>query len=240
MQEFYLIGRYLAMINVFGEEGDAFTFRLYDHSIDQEVDATCLTTVNFTMDDLGTPLEPYVLEFSAATTMTQTIALAEGENWVSFSVETTLDDLKAALVTALNNASGIKITSQSNGYTNWNGSTWRGSLYPFDVSQMYVIDVPRDCRITLTAMPIDPTEHPITIVNGTNWIGFPFSVNMTLNDAFAGIAVSGDKVYSKSGYATYSGSRWNGGLTNLQPGQGYKYKMTTTEPRTLVFPSIRK
>ena len=66
MQESFT-GRHIVMMNVYGEEGDTFTFRLYDHSIDQEVEATCLTTVDFSMDDLGTPLEPYVLEFSSAT-----------------------------------------------------------------------------------------------------------------------------------------------------------------------------
>ena len=180
------------------------------------------------------------VEVSVPTNVTQTIQLASGVNWVSFYVETTLDDLKTALVSALSNAPGIKITSQSNGYTSWNGSSWRGSLNSIDVSQMYVIEVPAACDITLEAMPIDPAEHPITIVNGTNWIGFPFSANMSLTDAFDGFAVNGDKVSSlNGGSATYQGS-WNGGLSTLQPGQGYKLEVTTTGQRTFTFPSSAK
>ena len=174
------------------------------------------------------------------TTVTQTINLASGINWVSFYVETTLDDLKAALLSAFDNASGIKITSQSNGYTIWNGSSWRGSLNSIDVIQMYVVEVPSACEISLEAMPIDPAEHPITIVNGINWIGFPFSASMDLTDAFNGFAVSGDKVSSlNDGNANYQGS-WSGGLSSLQPGQGYKLEVTTTAPRTLIFPTGAK
>jgi len=174
------------------------------------------------------------------TTLTQSISLSEGENWVSFFVETTLNDLKTALVSASNNASGIKITSQNNGFTSWNGSSWKGSLSPFDVRQMYVIEVPAACDFTLEAMPINPAAYPITIVNGTNWIGFPFSADMTLTNAFSGFAVNGDKVMSlNDGSATYQGS-WSGGLSTLQPGQGYKLEATTTGQRTLVFPSGAK
>ena len=172
--------------------------------------------------------------------LTQTLSLSAGVNWVSFYVETTLNDLKTALVSASNNASGIKITSQSNGYTSWNGSSWKGSLSPFDVRQMYVIEVPAACDFTLEAMPINPAAYPITIVNGINWIGFPFSADMTLTNAFSGFAVNGDKVMSlNNGSATYQGS-WSGGLSSLQPGQGYKFESTTTVPRTFTFPTGAK
>ena len=169
--------------------------------------------------------------------VTQTIELASGVNWVSFNVEITLDELKSVLLSALDNASGIKITSQNNGYTIWNGSSWRGTLNPFDVGQMYVVEVPSTCVITLEAMPINPAEHPITLVNGINWIGFPLSANMSLTNAFTGFAVNGDKVMSLTDdSANYNQGSWSGSLSNLQPGQGYKYKVTTTGQRTLVFP----
>ena len=216
------------------------------------------TTTNVTLTDL-TPKTPYEAQVKSdcsdpeawsnmvtfttleQTNVTQTIALASGVNWVSFDVETTLDDLKAALLSALDNASGIKITSQSNGYTNWNGRSWRGSLSPFDVSQMYVIEVPAACEISLEAMPMDPAAHPITIVNGPNWIGFPLVSSMNVNDAFDGFAVGGDKVTSlNAGFSSYNGRAWRGGLTTLEPGQGYKYEVTTTGERTLVFPSSNK
>ena len=173
------------------------------------------------------------------TTVTQTVALAAGKNWFSANVEITLDDLKAALVATGNTS--ITIASQSNGQTNYVGGRWRGSLSEFDVKQMYKITVGTACEIELEGMPINPAEHPVTIRNGSNWIGFPFSGSMTLTDAFSGFAVNGDVVVSQSnGSATYTGGRWRGQLTTLEPNQGYNYKSSAAGDRTFTFPTDAK
>ena len=109
------------------------------------------------------------------------------------------------------------------------------------VAVMFKITVANDCEISLTGMPIDPAEHPVTIPAGqVVWIGFPFSESMTPTDAFAGFAVSGDEVSSKSQSATCIGTSWRGQLNMLQPGQGYIYKSAATEDRTFVFPTSAK
>ena len=103
---------------------------------------------------------------------------------------------------------------------------------------MYKIETPTDCVITLEGLSINPAEHPITISNGANWIAFPFGESITVNEAFAGFAVSGDVVKSKeNGIATYNGTQWRGTLNTLVPGQGYIYKSNSNEVRTFVFPS---
>jgi hypothetical protein len=105
---------------------------------------------------------------------------------------------------------------------------------------MYKIEVGSDCEIALEGMPIDPAEHPITITQGANWIGFPFQENMVLGNAFAGFAISGDKVKFKNSAATYNGSRWRGGFTDLEPGKGYIYQSASEETRTFTYPSTSK
>jgi uncharacterized protein (TIGR02145 family) len=74
-------------------------------------------------------------------------------------------------------------------------------------------------------MLLNPAEHPITIVGDGNptWIGFPFSNSMTVTAAFEGFAVNGDIIKSSNGNAQYSRGRWNGSVTDLDPGQGYIY-----------------
>ena len=172
----------------------------------------------------------------------QTIALASGVNWVSFNVETDLNALQDALVEALPNASetnAIIIKSQRSGQTTYNGTRWRGALNTLDVALMYQITVPESCEITLVGMPIDPTQHPVTIKNGPNWIGFPFSISMTPTDAFAGFAVSGDVIRSRTQQANYT-NRWRGALGTLVPGQGYIYNSAATGDRILTFPVSAK
>ncbi len=169
------------------------------------------------------------------TTVTQTIALTAGFNWISSYVEITLNDLKAALVEALP-GSQIAIYSQSNGNTTYNGSRWRGTLNALDLSQMYKVKVAADCEITLEGMPIDPAEHHATINTGFNWIAFPLSTDMTLTNAFAGFSINGDMVVSQSnGSSTYN-NRWRGSLSKLEAGHGYKYKSTSTESKPFTFP----
>ena len=180
--------------------------------------------------------ELYAL-FVEANTISQTISLSSGRNWASFNVNITLADLEAALEEALPGVAGMKITSQSDGYIQYNGSMWRGGLRTLDVSQMYRIEVSSACEITVTGMPVDPVEHPVTISNGNNWIAFPLGTSMSVNNAFAGFPAIGDKISSQgNGYTQYNGSVWRGGLQTLEPGKGYIYNSTATGNKTFVFP----
>ena len=175
-----------------------------------------------------------------STTLTQTDELAQGWNWFSTSLDITLDDLKTALVEAM---PGIAITIKSrtqNIAYNPNTNRWMGTLNVLDVTQMYMIFVSSGCEITLEGTPIDPTERPVTLSNGTNWIAFPLGESMTIYDAFAGFAVNGDKVKSRSNNTQYQGGSWRGLLTTLVPGQGYMYISNSQETRTFTFPIITK
>ena len=180
-------------------------------------------TVQGISDDCDVPLVKDNFITGVQTMITQTLDLASGDNWVSFYVETNMDDLKAALVEALGN-SRIVISSLNSGQATWNGRLWVGQLRALDLSQMYKINVASSCEITLEAMPIDPATLTINIVNGINWIGFPFSESMTVANAFSGFAYRNDVVKSQSnGQATWNSRIWTGQLKNLEPGKGYIY-----------------
>ena len=151
-----------------------------------------------------------------------------------------MDDLKAALVEAAPDAE-IKINGQGNS-TNYNPTNhrWRGNL-SWDLTQMYKITVTTACEITLKGLTMDPADYPVTIVNGSNYLGFPLNQNMTLTEAFAGFAQNGDKIHNQASSATYNRGRWQGStLTELHPGEGYIYKSAASGSRTLVFPVSSK
>ena len=103
-----------------------------------------------------------------------------------------------------------------------------------------MITVTAACEVTLEGLPINPTEHPVTITNGANWIAFPLSESMTVTNAFTGFAVPGDVIQSQTQNANYNNGRWMGQLSTLEPGQGYIYKSSVQNDRTLVFPSGAK
>ena len=177
------------------------------------------------------------------TTVTQTITLTAGTNWVSTYLEITKEDLQNALVAALSDPAGTVIKSQ-NGNSTYRGGRWRDQSFTWDVAKMYKIVVPEDCEITLTGMPINPAEHPITIApNAPTWIGFPFAESMTPAQAIpAGFAVNADIIKGKDGNARYGNGNWRAqGLNSLEPGKGYMYVSgaSATEERTLVYPSAK-
>ena len=170
----------------------------------------------------------------------QTVNLSEGWNWFSTYLDITLDDLKAALVSALP-GTNISINSQSVGSTTYANNRWRGTLTALDLSQMYMINVTADCEMTLVGVPFDPSVHPVTIHPDFNWMAFPLSQGMTLTDVFQGFAVNGDMVISQAeGSSTYT-NRWRGTLSTLEPGRGYMYKSTiTVGDRVFTFPISTK
>ena len=171
----------------------------------------------------------------------QTVNLSEGWNWVSFNVEITLDNLKAALVEAMpSTVIIIKSQTQITSY-NPNNHRWNGQLTSLDLSKMYMIKVISGCEFTLYGDLIDPTEHPVTINFGNNWIGFPLNASMSLTNTFAGFAANGDKIRSQTGNSQYIRNRWMGqGLTDLEPGKGYIYNSDIQSIRVFIFPAPAK
>ena len=174
---------------------------------------------------------------------TQTIALSSGWNWVSFNVDITMADLKAALAAAAPGTQ-IVIKSKDNQQATYNptANIWVGQLNTLDLTQMYRVKVTTACQAELVGFPIDLASMPITIKKGANWICFPVNATMTLQNAFAGFAADGDKVKSKDNkQATYNAANdlWIGQLKNLEPGNGYIFTSSQTADRTLTFPSAK-
>ena len=183
----------------------------------------------------------YLFITGEQTNVTQTIALAEGTSFVSFYVDITLNDLKAALVAALpsGNTTTITIFSQTQSLK-YSRGRWTGQLAALDMTQSYRIKVSSDCEITLEGMPIDPSTLTVTIAPGKNFIAFPFNTSMTLTNCFAGFAINNDQVLSQTQSAKYNRGRWAGSLSTLEPGQGYKYNSADTSTRTFTFPAAAK
>ena len=171
----------------------------------------------------------------------QTVELAAGSNWWSTNLDITLDDLKSAIEVALEATGGEATIKSNTGFITYQGGRWRPSSMSFDIRRMYQIHVSTGCTISLTGIPVNPAEHPITIHSGVNWIGYLSGGSMTVESAFSGLnPVNGDIIKSKDAYATYNGTKWRGGLDTLEPGQGYIYHSKATGDKTFTFPTNAK
>ena len=174
-------------------------------------------------------------------TSSQTVNLPQGASWWSTNLDITLEDLKAAIAEALGSTGTATIKSQT-GYITYSNGQWSPSTgMTFDLSQMYMIQVSTTCTFTLTGVPVNPSDYVITIHQGATWIGFPSGESMTVTAAFAGLnPENGDVVKGKMGNATFNGTSWIGGLTTLEPGQGYIYMSNATGDKTFTYGTSAK
>ncbi len=167
----------------------------------------------------------------------QVVTLPQGTSWWSTYLDITIDDLKTAIAGALGTTGTATIKSQS-GYITYSNGQWRSSSgMTLDIRQMYMIQVSNTCTFTLTGVPVDPTEHVITLHNGSNWIGFLSGESMSVATALSNLTPeNGDVIKGKQGYATYNGTGWRGTMATLEPGQGYIYQSKATGDKTFTFP----
>ena len=71
------LDRYILFMTLYGNDGDEMTFRLYDHTINQELNLTCSSVVTFAANNtIGSPANPYVLNFEGGATTYAIMATA--------------------------------------------------------------------------------------------------------------------------------------------------------------------
>ena len=171
-----------------------------------------------------------------ATTITQTVALAQGINWWSTNLDITLAELEDAIANALGSNGTATIKSSSGSFVTYQNGFWRPDNMPFDIREMYKIQISADCEIALEGVPVDPAEYQITIHYGNNWIGCLTGESIGVTEAFAGLDPEiGDVVKSKTSSATYYSTGWRGQLQTLEPGVGYIYKSKASEDKPFYF-----
>jgi len=212
------------------------SFKLYDAANQTEY-ATCEVTKPTQDQGWGTPGNPVELNFTATPqTVTQTLTLSAGWNWVSIYIDMTdgsgMDMLKAAL-----GDHGITIQTYDDFADYFGDGEWSGlEDYVLTNGEMLMIEVEDDCSINLSGAAA-ASEVEITINPGWNWIGFPIASETDINVAFSGFDPEDEDVIQDfTGFSDYLGE-WIGDIVKLVPGQGYMYYSTSESPKVLVFSS---
>lgn len=77
----------------------------------------------------------------------------------------------------------------------------------------------------LSGNEFNAQENAVPVVSGWNWIGYPVNQVMSVDEALTYFAATtGDYIVGQDGFAEYDGSKWQGTLEGLKPGQGYLFK----------------
>ena len=194
-------------------------------------------TVNVTVIDNQRVDLDTVFLISEGHTITQISEFATGWNpWtpnVDLDGATLLSELKQALGT-----NGISITAQNGKFLSYNSTTnkWNGTLSTIDVGSMYKIKTANSCEISLNGPAIDPATHAVTIYPGNNWIGFFGTESMSIEQALANYTpTQGDSIIFNNMSSSFNGTKWNGTISELVPGNGYIYKSNATTTMTIFF-----
>ena len=236
---------YVLSLLIYGTTGESFTFRLYDHATETELtpDLNSPAAVSFNTDGYGSPVDPYVLNFTSTIAMvSQTFSLNSGWNWWSTYVELSnmdgLDLLEEGLGT-----NGKTINSQADGSAMYLSGSWMNGIgHNLNNENMFQIELSNAVDFTLSGPLADPSDHEITLANGWNWIGYPVNQTLTVANALANLEATPDDIIKyQNGFATYYASYgWFGTLKNLEAGKGYMYHSLNTNNVSFTYPASSK
>ena len=158
-------------------------------------------------------------------------------NWWAPNVDINLDDLQNALGNYC-----LSIVAQDGKSADHDSELgWGGDLNSIELGKMYKVQTTEACTITVAGTIVDPSDYPITLYPGANWIGIIGSEEMTIEQAFAGLSPTHlDNIKTSNGSATYYNNRgWKGNVSTLKPGEGFIYKSKATGEKTFYYPSMK-
>ena len=99
-----------------------------------------------------------------------------------------------------------------------------GNLTELVPQQSYKAMTTAPSASTLSGKSIWKLSDPISVSAGWNWIGYPVTHTMTVEEAFAKTDVESlDVIVGQSGFSQYDGEKWIGTLETMSPGFGYMY-----------------
>ena len=155
--------------------------------------------------------------------------MPQGWKWISHNMATPLKPADFQNVE--------RITSQTAEVINDPKAGLIGNLQNLEPTMAYKVKSSAAYDKQLSGNEFNASANAVPLEAGWNWIGYPISQTMTLDEALKYFTPSdGDMIVSQEGYAEYAGG-WYGTLAAMVPGQGYLYKSgkkTEIEYNTLI------
>ena len=171
--------------------------------------------------------------------ITQTTSIPAGWNWWSTPIELNNIDGWALLQEFF--GSSVSLIKSQNSFSTYNNGSWTGGITSITNEEMFMLDTDEPVSFEWTGEMAQPSDHPITVVPGWNWIGFIAFDSYSLDDAFANYpALEGDMIKSQGDFAIYTNGSWNGNIATLAPGQGLMIMSNNSASITFYYPNGAK
>ncbi len=146
--------------------------------------------------------------------------LTEGWNWNSH-------DLSAPLAATQLASVATRLVTQEREAINDPTLGLVGNLESIYATEALKLLASASAEKAFSGEQFNPTATQIDLVSGWNWLGYPLSTALSLNDALALLEPEVDDCIETldGGFATYTADgEWTGSLQLMQPGRGYLYK----------------
>lgn len=236
---------YYVMMTIFGNAREQLTFSIWDADDGQVYPFTEVylnqekqESINFSSNAMiGTLQQP--ANIVATDASEQRLNLLAGWNWMSLCVMPDADHQtpEAIFTDKLGATAQVKYKNQ---FAQRSSSIWfNDDINPLLLlpGRMYKVLSSNAAEISIVGQTLKPSELPVDIISGYNWIGYNANFNASLADAFANLhPADGDVVRSKKAFAIYDNNEWVGTLTQLTPGEGYLYYNSTSESKSFHYP----
>ncbi len=215
-------GKHLVFMSIMSNEpfGDTLVFRAWDASLGRVLTDVSPYEMLFASNDVkGSKGFPIPVKAKLLTQLEY--ILYPGWNWISFPIFSDhLDDIDHILQD-LSPHDGDEVKSQTAFQVHYD--EWMGDLSGFDTDRGFKIKVAERDTFSYEGIFNNPTNEPITIKAGWNWIGFKSLTTMNIETALASLdPQTGDLIKGKNGFAIYDELfGWGGNLKTLEPLQSY-------------------
>jgi hypothetical protein len=202
--------RYVVMLTVYGNVGDNLTFKIYDHDSEQELDLISPSTVVFNTDGYGSPIVPYVLNFTSTVTIAATVTPA-GAGTVTGAGEY---------------FPGNTCTLRATANTGYRFKNWTLNGVEVSTNTTYTFTVSEASEYVANF----EYAHTKALVSGWNWYSTYIELNGIngLQMLENSLGAAGVRIQGRNGYADqyeYQGTySWYGTLNSINNEQMYKIR----------------
>ena len=148
------------------------------------------------------------------------IPLEKGWNWISHNryADLTSEELQQDYVERVLTQTCEIYRDPKIGFT--------GNINDVSANDGIKVNMSAQSSLNLDGDMFNPYLEPVSLKAGWNWIGYPLSVGLTVDNALVGMnSEVGDFVVNiNDGFSQYDGEKWIGTLNVMAPGKGYLMK----------------
>lgn len=181
-------GRYIFRLPCWGNAGDAFTFRLYDADLDEELDyLVCETVLTYNTNGYGGLINPFVLNFTGSNTQTYNLPITGYGNSAGgyYLIASPFDNINPAEIEGMTTGDYDLYYFDEGQAEEWRN--YEANPFNLESGKGYLYAHKTDVTLSFTGTPYDG-DGQVTLARSTgaefegwNLVGNPFAQQASID-----------------------------------------------------------